>query len=271
MPPPPPAPPVLAFGVANWVKDIKTTTHNTNKVELVDLRDPDPANPGAKDWANGEPAEVETEWRILQTEFANAGNPKGELKDCLRIFRAATKSSRGGMSSGSMSARWMPNPEKPWRTRSGRTGSTGGNGHPMIILTPRLTRGCGHGGPSTVVVVGEFLAPRCPALTWPRSWGLIDHIPDGDERALRRENRGGGRWLGIHCPTTGAPPDGSSLIPSPNFLRHPTVPGTFTFTVSATDPIGVVVSREYTVTIAGDAPPVTTHTVSTGSLRRRRG
>jgi hypothetical protein len=23
---------------------------------------------------------VETEWRILQTEFADAGNPKGELK-----------------------------------------------------------------------------------------------------------------------------------------------------------------------------------------------
>ena len=80
VPPPPPAPPVLQFGEATWVKDIKTTTHNPNKVELRDLVDPDPENPAAKNWANGEPAEVETEWRILQTEFANAGNPKGELK-----------------------------------------------------------------------------------------------------------------------------------------------------------------------------------------------
>ena len=43
VPPPPPVPPVKQwFGEATWVKDIKTTTHNAQKVELVDLRDPDP-------------------------------------------------------------------------------------------------------------------------------------------------------------------------------------------------------------------------------------
>src|SRR6187455_2462247 len=80
VPPPPPEPPVVQwFGEATWVKDIKTTTHNANKVELTDLVDPDPDDPAAHNWANGEPAEVETEWRILQTDFKDAQNPKGEL------------------------------------------------------------------------------------------------------------------------------------------------------------------------------------------------
>lgn len=80
VPPPPPDPPVLEFGEATWVKDIKTTTHNPKKVGLRDLVDPNPDDPDAEDWTNGEPAEVETEWRLLQTEFANPHNPKGVLQ-----------------------------------------------------------------------------------------------------------------------------------------------------------------------------------------------
>jgi hypothetical protein len=60
VPPPPPAPPPLQFGTASWVKDIKTTTHNANKVRLQDLVPDDKDKP--QPWANGEPAEVETEW-----------------------------------------------------------------------------------------------------------------------------------------------------------------------------------------------------------------
>jgi hypothetical protein len=69
---------VLQFGDASWVKSIKTTTHNTNQVELVDLVADDEGQP--QPWANGEPAEVEIEWKLLQTEFANAANPKGVLQ-----------------------------------------------------------------------------------------------------------------------------------------------------------------------------------------------
>ena len=63
VPPPPPAPPVLQFGEATWVKDIQTTSHNAETVGLRDLVDPEPENAVAKNWANGEPAEVKTEWR----------------------------------------------------------------------------------------------------------------------------------------------------------------------------------------------------------------
>jgi len=79
VPPPPPAAPVFEFGVASWVKEIKTSSHNPGKVHLNDLVGDDPGHP--QPWANGEPDEVEVEWKILQTEFAAAnGGKNNELK-----------------------------------------------------------------------------------------------------------------------------------------------------------------------------------------------
>jgi len=69
------------------VKDIKTTTHNTNNGELVESLTRTPRT-RLLQLGNGEPAEVETEWRILQTEFANAGNPRAVLGVCRKIYRA---------------------------------------------------------------------------------------------------------------------------------------------------------------------------------------
>ena len=71
-PPEPPEVPVKEFGDALWVKEIKTTTHNKNKVPLRDLVSDDPDDENDKNWRNGEPDEVEVEWELLQTEFANA-------------------------------------------------------------------------------------------------------------------------------------------------------------------------------------------------------
>ncbi|MEI7956864.1 MAG: hypothetical protein WCJ66_16995, partial [Verrucomicrobiota bacterium] len=66
VPPPPPVPPPLEFGKAIWVKEIKTTTHNNKEVKLRELVSADPDHPERKNWKNGEPDEVEVEWRILQ-------------------------------------------------------------------------------------------------------------------------------------------------------------------------------------------------------------
>lgn len=270
VPPPPPAPPVLPFGVATWVKDIKTTTHNANKVELVDLRDPDPANPGVKDWANGEPAEVETEWRILQTEFGNDGNPKGELKglpedlpggDEVITRRYEFYKYVGPVDAESGEA--MADQVGPDGIHG--VGTVTYNDHfdaasdEWVVVTVDL---------STVVVVGEFFGAQMSGFDVAPALGLIDHIPDGEVNVPYAERTvvvGGG--AAFIASTTGTLPDGTSLDSVTGiFSGTPTVPGTFTFTVSATDLSGAIVSREYTVTIAGDAPPVTTHTVSTGSL-----
>jgi hypothetical protein len=76
--PPPPVQPPSQFGEASWVKAIKTTTHNNGEVHLNELVGDDPEK--AQPWANGEPDEVETEWRLMQTEFgADGGGKNGEL------------------------------------------------------------------------------------------------------------------------------------------------------------------------------------------------
>jgi hypothetical protein len=78
-PPVPPVPPVKQFGKAVWVKEIKTTTHNNKEVKLRDLVSDDPVDPNDKNWANGEPDEVEVEWRILQKRNIPGGGANDEL------------------------------------------------------------------------------------------------------------------------------------------------------------------------------------------------
>jgi hypothetical protein len=62
-----------------WVKEIKTTTHNNKEVKLRDLVSDDPVDPNDKNWANGEPDEVEVEWRILQKRNIPGGGANDEL------------------------------------------------------------------------------------------------------------------------------------------------------------------------------------------------
>jgi hypothetical protein len=79
-PPPPPIPPIKDFGKALWVKEIKTTTHNNKEIKLRELVSDDPDDANDKNWSNGEPDEVEVEWRILQKKTSAAdGGPNGEL------------------------------------------------------------------------------------------------------------------------------------------------------------------------------------------------
>jgi len=65
------------FGDPSWVKVIKTTTHNARHVPLEDLVGDLDANNNPL-WANGEPAEVESEWYLLQTNNG-ANAQKSEL------------------------------------------------------------------------------------------------------------------------------------------------------------------------------------------------
>ena len=85
----PPSPPGASyeFSDATWVKEIRTTSHTNNQVELRHLITPDTNNPTARDWRNGEPDEVEVEWQLLQTDYMSSdynptngiGGPNGKL------------------------------------------------------------------------------------------------------------------------------------------------------------------------------------------------
>jgi len=182
VPPPPPAPPVLQFGEATWVKDIKTTTHNPNKVELRDLVDPDPGNPGAKNWANNEPTEVETEWRILQTEFANAGNPKGELRGRAQDLpggdEVVTRRYEFYKYTGPIDA-------ETGEAMADTVAADGIHGSGSVTYADHFDVGTGEWVTvtvdlSTVVVVGEFFGAQMAGFDVVPVLGLIDHIPDGE-------------------------------------------------------------------------------------------
>ncbi|MCO6436628.1 MAG: putative Ig domain-containing protein [Phycisphaerae bacterium] len=258
VPPPPPAPPVFQFGEATWVKDIKTTTHNPNKVELTDLVDPDPDDPNAHNWANGEPAEVETEWRILQTEFANPDNPKGELKgipedlpggDEVITRRYEFYKYTGPIDAESGEA--MADQVAPDGIHG--VGNVTFNDHfdpvadEWVVVTVDL---------STIEVVGEFFGAQMAGFDVAPALGLIDHIPDGELGVAYADRTvvvpGGAPFL---VTTTGSLPDGTLLDEITGvFSGTPTAVGVFTFTVDASDTDGSHVSTTYTVTIPDGAP-----------------
>lgn len=268
VPPPPPAPPVLQFGEATWVKDIKTTAHNPNKVELRDLVDPDPDDPAAHNWANGEPAEVETEWRILQTEFANANNPKGVLEgvpeDLPGGDEVITRRYEFYKYIGPLDA-------ETGEAMADAVAADGIHGVGSATYATHFDPVAGEWvvetvDLSTLEVVGDFFGAQMAGFDIAPALGLIDHIPDGELGVAYAERSvvvaGGAAFLAT---TSGSLPDGTTLDEFTGiFSGTPTATGVFTFTVDASDTGGAAVSKTYTVTIP-DGVPVSS-TIATSAL-----
>ena len=262
-PPPPPAPPVAQwFGEATWVMDIKTTTHNAHKLELRELVDPDPADPLAPDWTNGEPAEVETEWRILQTDFNNALNPKGELAGIPQdlpggdefITRRYEFYRYIGPVDGE-SGEAMADVVAPDGIHGVGTVTYNDYFDPVagewVTATVDL---------STVEVVGDFIGAQMAGFDLAPALGLIDNIPDGELGVPYADRTvviaGGAKTTSIV--SAGALPTGTTFDSVKGvFAGTPTAAGTYTFTITAAldgiDPV-VSVSKSYTVTIPGGPP-----------------
>lgn len=267
VPPPPPAPPVLQFGEATWVNDTKTKSHNTNKVDITDLVDPDPDNPAAHNWANGEQAEVETEWRILQTEFANAGNPKGRLaglpEDLPGGDEVITRRYEFYKYIG-------PKDAESGEAMANVVGPDGKHGVGSVTYNDHIDPDSGEwvtvtNDLTTVEVVGDFIGAQMAGFDIAPALGLIDHIPDGELGVSYAERSvvvsGGAAFLAT---TSGSIPDGTALDGLTGiFSGTPTNTGVFTFTVEVADTSGAVASNTYTVTIPGAVP--VTSTIATGA------
>jgi hypothetical protein len=78
--PAPPVPPVKEFGTPSWVKVIKTQLHKNKKIPLKDLSSADHDFDGKPDWSNGEIAQVETEWYLLQPQNKGLHNNPAKLR-----------------------------------------------------------------------------------------------------------------------------------------------------------------------------------------------
>ena len=240
---PPPAPPVLEFGPASWVKEIRTTTHNTNEVKLRDLVSDDPDDPNDLNWRNGEPDEVEVEWQLLQTDF-NSGNggANGELQ-------GAPEDLPGG--DEVVTRRWeFYKYVGPFDNDTGEAMAES--------VAPDNIHGVGvktiNGVSvdlSTVVVVSNYLGSQMAAFDIHAPVGLIEHVQDGvvdDPYPTRTVVIVGNSPFTVT--NWGVLPNGMTFNNvSGELSGTPTETGVFSFTVEATAGADPVVRRTYTLTI----------------------
>lgn len=252
-PPVPPVPPVKEFGKAVWVKEIKTTTHNNNKIKLRELVSDDPEDPNDKNWANGEPDEVEVEWRILQKKISAAdGGPNGELaaapEDLPNGDEVVTRRYEFYKYTG-------PHDEESGEAVADVVDPDGLHGEGMRTYNHHMV-----GGEwvkvtedmATFEVVGDFTGSQMAAVDVEAAVGLIEHVSEGRvntpyaARTLVVEGA-----LPFACVRDGALPAGMEFDEVTGVLSGtPTAAGTFQFRVIASDFVNPDVEKSYTLRVA---------------------
>ena len=257
--PPPPAPenpPAYQFGDAVWVKSIKTTTHNANKVRLQDLVADDPGFPDP--WANGEPDEVEVEWRLLQTNFNDpAGGVNGELQggaeempegDEVVTRRYEFYKYLGPFDAESNEA--MADAVGPDDLHG--VGEVTYNHHwdpiagEWVTQTDDLTQ---------IIVVGEFFGAQMAGFDVAPALGLIDNLQDGVVGEVYTDRRIviAGQF-GFLSSISGVLPPGLTFNAVSGVLSGtPTTAGAYTFTISVSDTSGANAEHTYTLTVVSGA------------------
>jgi len=240
---PPPLPIVYEFGPATWVKMITTTSHTNTEVRLRDLVSIDANYPGVKGWANGEPAEVETEWQVLQTD---SGNTNGGNN----ILQGVAQNLNQGDDVVTTRYEFYQYPTNDPTLFDPET-------YEALAQSVAPDGIHGIGNFSNTVVVGNFLGAQMSAVALTNPVGLIDHLQDG-EAGVQYPDRtvviGGGTPFTVSF--TGSLPQGmlfntNSADTNCGVLSGtPAAGGSFQFTVSALDAIHPLVSKTYVLNIA---------------------
>jgi len=252
-PPPPPVPEPKEFGKAVWVKEIKTTTHNANKVNLRDLVSDDPDDANDKNWKNGEPDEVEVEWRILQKKYSAAdGGPNAELaaapEELPNGDEVVTRRYEFYKYTGPLDA-------ESGEAMADAVDADGLHGTGMRTYNHHMV-----GGEwakvtedmATFEVVGDFTGSQMAAVDVEAPVGLIEHVSEGRvntpyaARTLVVEG-----VLPFACVRDGALPAGMAFDEVTGVLSGtPTASGTFQFRVIASDFVNPDVEKNYTLRVA---------------------
>ena len=257
-----PIPVAKQFGEPSFVKVIKTTTHNPNDVALADLVSDDKNGDGFLDWQNAAPAEVETEFKLLQAN--NGANPAKEALEGLgdeagdgsdtvtrryEFYKyAGAPDTIDGETGEAMCDEVDPttNPNNPQYLHGvgNNVAVTDANGDTYFV-------DC-----SAQVVVGEYIGAQMAGFDAAMPLGLVDHLQDGEKDVpyVPRSVVVGGNTPYNITPVAGLPP-GLALGSDGVLSGTPTSGGAFNFTVEVTDADNVTVSNNYVLTVAGAVTP----------------
>ena len=242
-PPPPPAPEPKEFGKAVWVKEIRTTTHNNQEIKLRDLLSDDPDDANDKNWANGEPDEVETEWQILQKDYNKVDAPNNKLA-------AAAEDLPGGDEVVTRRYEFYKY-SGPLDIETGEAMAQSVAADGVHGVGVKLINGA-EVDLSAVEIVGAFTGSQMAAVDVDAPVGLIDHVGEGEvnvpfaDRTIVVE----GAWP-FTCSIDGALPNGMTFDVGTGVLSGtPTESGEFLFKITANDGHNPEISKNYTLRIA---------------------
>lgn len=260
-PPVPPEPPVKAFGQAVWVKEIKTISHNNREVRLRDLVSDDPDDPNDKNWANGEPDEVELEWRLLQKKIRDAdGGPNNQLA-------AAPEDLPGGDEVVTRRYEFYkyvgPLDAESGEAMGDLVGPDGIHGSGTVTYADHFDVALGEWVKvatdlATKILVGDFTGSQMAAFDPDAPVGLIDHVGEGEvDKAFAARSIVIEGALPFIAAQGGVLPPGMSFDPVTGILSGtPTASGDFQFSVTASDGVNPEFSKNYTLTIAEAGVPL---------------
>ena len=237
-----------------------------HEIKLRDLVSDDPDNPNDKNWRNGEPDEVETEWQILQTEFSQPdGGANGELagapEDLPHGDEVITRRYEFYKYTG-------PFDDESGEALAEKVGPDGIHGVGIKTINGVVV------DLSTVEIVGEYVGSQMAAFDVHAPVGLIEHFQDGmvgDPYPIRTVVIAGNAPFA--ATNWGVLPAGMTFNRvSGELSGTPTEPGVFSLTVEASAGNDQVVRRTYTLTIAEagvELPPRSS--VDTVALPLNRG
>ncbi|MCP5532626.1 MAG: putative Ig domain-containing protein [Akkermansiaceae bacterium] len=244
--PPPQEVHVKEFGEPVWVKEIRTTSHNNNKVHLRDLVSDDPDDPDDKNWRNGEPDEVEVEWQLLQVEFSKLdGGANGELA-------AAPEDLNDGDEVVTRRYEFFEY-TGPLHNESGEAMADNVGPDDVHGDGVKMVNGV-EVDLSTVEVVGEYKGAQMAAVDVDGHLDLVDHVGEAEEnhayatRALVIES-----LAPFVCTREGDLPTGMDFDDFTGELSGtPTESGEFQFKVTVSDFLSPDVEKNYTLRVAAD-------------------
>jgi hypothetical protein len=244
------------YGEPIFVKVIKTSTHNDNDVALEDLVSEDEDADGKQDWQNGEPAEVETEFKLLQIYIGNdpaKEELEGQEDDMGDGDKNVTRRYEFYKYGAAQNTIDVENGE----AMCDEVNPTDDPNSPLYLhgigTEVEVTDLYGESyyvNCAAQVVVGEYIGAQMAGFDAALPLGLIDHLQDGEmnvDYPPRSVVVGGNSPYDIVLPD--GLPAGLSLADDGVLSGTPTSGGNFNFTIEATDANAVTVSGSFALKV----------------------